>query len=110
MAGLFIPGVIALIILISSTSQVTYSIGQPLIKEQASNLTGVAQSEDVCVGRQTFCESAMSMMDSLKSTISKAQAELASGNNTAVKSLLDNASQVVSSLSANMSSVFRLGG
>jgi hypothetical protein len=64
----------------------------------------------VCVGRQIFCESTMSMIDSLKSTISDAQTELESGNDTAVKSLLDNASQVVSSLSTNMSSVFRLGG
>lgn len=110
MAAVVISGVLAFMILLSNISQLTYALGQPLKNEQAGNLTGVAPSEGVCVGRQTFCESTMSMMDSLKSTISQAQADLASGNNTGVKSLLDNASQVVSSLSTNMSSVFRLGG
>lgn len=109
MASVVFSGVLALMIILS-TPQLTYAIGQPLKNEQAVNLTYVAPSEGVCVGRQIFCESTISMMNLLESTIIEAQSELESGNNTAVKSLLDNASQVLSSLSANMSSVFRLGG
>jgi hypothetical protein len=96
-------------ILLSGTL-VTYAMGRPLKSEHTANLIDVAASENVCVGRQIFCESTISMMDSLKSTVSEAQTELDSGNNTLVKSLQDNASRVFSSLSTNMSSAFRLGG
>lgn len=102
-------GVLILTIFLTSNSHLANGIGQPLKNEESANLTDITPAEGPCVGRITFCSLMKSMADS-NSSKGQAQTELSSGNNTEVKSLLDNASQILSLMNTTMSSEFRLGG